>query len=76
MKFFKQARKYAGTALATSAMVVGFNAHAVLPAGVATGFTQIQTEGLEMADLAWPVVIALTVALILFKLYKRFVGKV
>lgn len=76
MKYFKQARKYAGTALAASAMVVGFGAHAELPAGVATGFTQIQTDGLAMADLAWPVVIALTVAMILFKLYKRFAGKV
>lgn len=76
MKLFKQARKYGCRIAAGAALVVGFGAHAALPDGVSTGFTQLQTDGLAMADLAWPVVISLTVSLILFKLYKRYVAKV
>lgn len=76
MKIFKQARKYGSRIAACAALAVGFGAHAALPEGVAIGFTQVQTDGLAMADLAWPVVIALTVSLILFKLYKRYIAKV
>lgn len=60
--------------LATASVATA--AHAALPAGVAIGFTQVQSDGLEMADLAWPAVISLSIAIILFKLYKRFIGKV
>lgn len=76
MKLFKQARKYGCRIAAGAALVFGFGAHAALPDGVSTGFTQLQTEALAMADLAWPVVIALTISLILFKLYKRYIAKV
>lgn len=76
MKLFKQARKYGSRIAAGAALLVGFGAYAALPDGVSTGFTQLQTDGLAMADLAWPVVIALTVSLILFKLYKRYIAKV
>jgi len=76
MKLMSIARKYGSKVIASGAVLVGFGANAALPDGVATGFTTLQTDGLAMADLAWPVVIALTVAVILFKLYKRFIGKV
>ena len=76
MKLFKQARKYGGRIAAGTAVLVGFAAHAELPAGVDAGFTQLQTDGLAMGDKAWPVVISLTVSLILFKLYKRYIAKV
>lgn len=76
MKLMSIARKYGSKVIVSGAVLVGFGANAALPEGVSTGFTQLQTDGLAMADLAWPVVIALTVAVILFKLYKRFIGKV
>lgn len=76
MKMMTIARKYGSKVIASGAVLVGFGANAALPDGITAGFTQLQTDGMAMADLAWPVVIALTVALILFKLYKRFIGKV
>lgn len=76
MKKMSIARKYGSKIVAGFALVIGAAANAALPDGVQTGFTQLQTDGMAMADLAWPVVIALTVAVILFKLYKRFIGKV
>jgi len=76
MKLRNMAKKYGAKVAATGALVYGFAANATLPTGVSEGFTSIQTDGLAMADLAWPVVIALSVAVILFKLYKRFTGKV
>lgn len=76
MKFMSVARKYGSKIVVGSSLLIGAAANAALPEGVTAGFTQVQTDGLAMADLAWPVVIALTVAVILFKLYKRFIGKV
>ena len=48
------------------------SANAALPAAIATELAQIQSDGLEMADLVWPIVITLFGALVLFKLFKRF----
>jgi hypothetical protein len=52
------------------------SASADLPAGVGTAITAIQTDALAMVDLAWPVVSAIAVAFILFKIFKRVVSKV
>lgn len=76
MKIMSIARKYGSKIIVGSTLLIGAAANAALPDGVTAGFTQVQADGLAMADLAWPVVIALTVAIILFKLYKRFIGKV
>lgn len=76
MKMMSIARKYGLKIVAGSALLMGAAANAALPDGIDAGFTQLQADGLLMADKAWPVVIALTVAVILFKLYKRFIGKV
>ena len=48
------------------------SANAALPAAIGTQLTEIQQDGLDMADLVWPVVITLFGALVLFKLFKRF----
>lgn len=48
------------------------SANAALPTGIDTALTQVQTDGLAMADLVWPIVITLFGALVLFKLFKRF----
>lgn len=51
-------------------------AHAGLPAAIGTQLTQVQTDGLALADLVWPVVITLFGSLVLFKLFKRFGNKI
>ena len=48
------------------------SAMAALPAGIAPALATVQQDGLDLADLVWPVVITLFGALILFKLFKRF----
>ncbi len=66
------------TSNAARAAVVGMvataatSANAALPAAIGTQLTQVQTDGLALADLVWPVVITLFGALVLFKLFKRF----
>jgi len=60
---------------AFSAAAVGGSAFAALPAGVSTGLTSIQTDGLALVDLIWPVVIAFVSAAIVLKLFKRFSSK-
>lgn len=51
------------------------DAQAALNAGVATAFTTLQTDGLALVDLAWPVVTALTVAFIIIGLFKKAANK-
>jgi hypothetical protein len=51
-------------------------AFAALPAGATSGFTQIQTDSLELLDLAWPVVIAITTGFILLRMFKKAANKV
>jgi hypothetical protein len=51
------------------------SAHAVLNAGVATGFTALQDDALELIDLVWPVTIAVTVAFIILMLFKKAASK-
>lgn len=64
-------------------MILGFMVFAVssvasaaLPAAIATELTSVQTDGLALADLVWPVVITLFGAILLMKLFKRFASKV
>ena len=52
------------------------SAFAALPAIVGTTLTGIQTDGLALAELVWPVILALLGAAILMKLAKRFGNKV
>jgi len=51
------------------------SAEAALNAGVATGFTALQTDALALIDLVWPVAIAVTVAFIILGLFKKAAGK-
>jgi hypothetical protein len=50
-------------------------ANATLNAGVATGFTSLQTDALALVDLVWPVTIAVTVAFIILSLFKKAASK-
>lgn len=51
-------------------------ASADLPAAISTELATIQADGLALADLVWPVVIALVGATVLMKLFKRFASKI
>lgn len=61
-----------------SAVVVAgiASAHAALPAVIATEFSKVQEDGLALADLVWPILLALFGAVLLMKLAKRFGSKV
>lgn len=63
-------------AVATGTLIVSGSAMADLPAAIGAALTAVQTDGLALADLVWPVVIALFGATILFKLFKRFGNKI
>ena len=60
----------------STAVLLAQSAAAELPAGVGTAMTAISTDALAMVDLAWPVVSAVAVAFVLFKIFKRVVAKV
>lgn len=49
----------------------GVSAHAELSPEVAATMTAIQTDGLALVDLAWPVIGAIVGAFVIFKLFKR-----
>ena len=52
------------------------SAHAALPAALATEFDKVQADGLALADLVWPILLALFGAVLLMKLAKRFGSKI
>lgn len=64
------------SAAAASLTMAAGSAFAALPSGVGTGITSIETDGLAMVDLIWPVIISLVGAVVIMKLFKRFVNKV
>lgn len=67
--------KNIATALAVAAAGIA-SAHAALPAAIATEFDKVQADGLALADLVWPILLALFGAVLLMKLAKRFGSKV
>lgn len=62
-------------AVGAGSLVVAESANAALNLGVATAFTALQTDGLALIDLAWPVITALTVAFIIISLFKKAASK-
>jgi len=66
------------TASSVAALLGGLStqANAALSTEIGTGLTGIQTDALALVDLVWPVVVAVTSAFIIFKLFKRGVSKV
>lgn len=48
---------------------------AALPTAATTAFTDVQTDGLALIDLAWPLAIALTSAVIILSLFKKYAKK-
>jgi len=77
MKYKNIAKRFGAKIATGTALVIGSaSAMAELPTAISTGMTEVQTDGLAMADLMWPVVIAIFGALLLFKLFKRFGNKI
>lgn len=66
--------KIAGGAAVLAATIGA--AHAELPAVIGTEFAKVQANGLALADLVWPILLALFGAVLLMKLAKRFGSKV
>lgn len=74
MKELNRSNKLAAVA-ALVALSAAVPAHAELPAGAATVFTSIQTDGLALIDLAWPVMGAIVLGLLIMKLFKKVTSK-
>lgn len=68
--------KRVGAAVIGAVGVVAGTANAALPASISTKLTEVQTDGLALADLVWPVLIALFGSILLMKLFKRFSSKI
>lgn len=69
-------KRFGTPAALVGAIVASSQTMAALPVGISTQLTAIQTDGLALADLVWPVLLVLLGAVILMKLAKRFLGKV
>ena len=59
----------------TAGVALSSNAFAELPTAATTAFTEIQSDGLALIDLAWPLAIALTTGVIVLSLFKKFARK-
>jgi len=51
-----------------------WEAMAALPTAAATAFTTLQADVLSLVDLAWPAAIAITVAFIILRMFKKAAG--
>lgn len=68
--------KAAQAAAAVGLLAVAGAAKAELPAGIATAMTTVQADASALNDLVMPVVIAVIGMLVVYKLLKRFSGKI
>ncbi|WP_374089753.1 major coat protein [Methylomicrobium lacus] len=65
--------KIASFVFAAFALMFGFipASFAALPSAATTGLTTLQTDVLDLVDAIWPVMVAITVAFILLRVFKR-----
>lgn len=70
-----KAKMRAATYLGTSMAVVSGAASAALPLGISTGIDAIEVDALALFDLVWPLIIAITSAMIIVKIFKRVITK-
>ncbi|MGR8934844.1 MAG: major coat protein [Gammaproteobacteria bacterium] len=49
-------------------------ANAALPAAVTAAFTDLNDDAMALVDLAWTVLIPITIAFIILRLFKRATG--
>lgn len=64
------------TAVAVPFVLLAGAAHAALPLAISTELDAVKTDGLDLVNLVWPVVITLFGAALLIKLFKRFAAKI
>lgn len=50
-------------------------ASTTLPSGISAAFTKFTSQISELETLAWPILISVTSAFVIIKLFKRFVSK-
>jgi len=68
--------KKMGVALSSAALFVGVQAHAALPTGAGTAFTDLATAVDDVEAGVWPVITAVLIAFGIIKLVKRGASKV
>lgn len=68
-------KKYLAIAVGAVLSLLGVSAHAALDAGVAAGMATVQTDFEALLALAYPIMISITVALVIFNLVKMFIHK-
>ncbi len=73
---FQKRRVAQIVALAAAGLMTIEQANAALSTAIGSTLTAIQSDGLALVDLVWPVVGAITGAFILFKLFKRGSAKI
>jgi hypothetical protein len=61
--------------IVTAVSMIPLSASAALPTAATTAFTSIMDDGLALVDLAWPLAIALTSAVIVIGLFKKYAKK-
>jgi len=62
--------------IAAGALGISGTASAALSTEVGTAITALTTDALALVDLIWPMVATVSVAFVIFKLYKRGINKV
>ncbi len=72
----KNIRTRIAQSLVAGSVVLSGSVFAALPTGATTAFTEVQTDALDLIDLAWPAVIAVTTGFIILKLFKKAANKV
>lgn len=76
LNVFQKRRVAQVLALVAVGLMTIEQANAALSAAIGTTLSGIQSDGLALVDLVWPVVGAITGAFILFKLFKRGSAKI
>lgn len=73
---FQKRRVAQVASLVAAGLMTMEQANAALSSAIGSTLTGIQSDGLALVDLVWPVVGAITGAFILFKLFKRGSSKI
>lgn len=81
MKYLSVARKYGARCAVAGSALLSVAAFAegetsFLPSTVASTITQVQTDGMSLANYVWPVLLAFMGVALLMKLSKRFGNKI
>ena len=71
----KKCGKAAAAVVGTTVVGIG-SAVAAIPAIVGTTLTGVQTDGLAMIDLVWPVVVVIFGGMLLINIFKRAGSKI